>query len=127
MSLALVGRHRHPRAHAVADHPEEQHVEEEFSTDKHDADRRDERECDRDRRRQPEAAPTAELFTRPRHPYTEVLLSAVPKTEPDEVRQRMLGQYFSAAGTAPQALALQMQSERERWARVIKAAGVQPE
>jgi peptide/nickel transport system ATP-binding protein len=37
-----------------------------------------------------EAAPTAELFARPRHPYTEVLLSAVPKAEPDEVRQRII-------------------------------------
>jgi tripartite-type tricarboxylate transporter receptor subunit TctC len=45
----------------------------------------------------------------------------------DEVRGRMLGQYFSAAGTAPQALAGLMQSERERWARVIRAAGVKPE
>ena len=39
----------------------------------------------------------------------------------------MLGQYFSAAGTAPEGLATQMKSERERWAKVIKAAGVQPE
>ncbi|HWI12368.1 MAG TPA: tripartite tricarboxylate transporter substrate binding protein [Burkholderiaceae bacterium] len=45
----------------------------------------------------------------------------------DEVRGKMLGQYFSAAGTAPEALAGLMKTERERWARVIKAAGVQPE
>lgn len=45
----------------------------------------------------------------------------------DEVRTKMLGQYFSAAGTAPQALAHLMRSERERWGRVIRAAGVQPE
>jgi tripartite-type tricarboxylate transporter receptor subunit TctC len=45
----------------------------------------------------------------------------------DEVRGRMLGQFFSAAGTAPEALAGLMKSERERWAKVIKAAGVQPE
>jgi len=45
----------------------------------------------------------------------------------DEVRERMLGQYFSAAGTAPEALAGLMKSERERWAQVIKAAGVTPE
>jgi len=45
----------------------------------------------------------------------------------DEIRTRMLGQYFSAAGTAPQALAGLMKSERERWSEVIKAAGVQPE
>lgn len=45
----------------------------------------------------------------------------------DEVRAKMLGQYFSAAGTAPEALAGLMKSERERWAKVIKAAGVQPE
>jgi tripartite-type tricarboxylate transporter receptor subunit TctC len=45
----------------------------------------------------------------------------------DELRTRMLGQYFSAAGTAPEALAGLMKTERERWARVIKAAGVQPE
>jgi tripartite-type tricarboxylate transporter receptor subunit TctC len=45
----------------------------------------------------------------------------------DDVRGRMLGQYFSAAGTAPEALGGLMKSERERWAKVIKAAGVQPE
>jgi tripartite-type tricarboxylate transporter receptor subunit TctC len=45
----------------------------------------------------------------------------------DEVRAKMLGQYFSAAGTAPEALAGLMRTERERWGRVIKAAGVQPE
>lgn len=45
----------------------------------------------------------------------------------DDVRGRMLGQFFSAAGTAPEALAGLMKTERERWAQVIKAAGVQPE
>jgi tripartite-type tricarboxylate transporter receptor subunit TctC len=45
----------------------------------------------------------------------------------DTVRAKMLGQYFSAAGTAPEALAGLMKSERERWAKVIKAAGVKPE
>ena len=45
----------------------------------------------------------------------------------DDVRGKILGQYFSAAGTAPEALAGLMKSERERWARVIKAAGVKPE
>ena len=45
----------------------------------------------------------------------------------DEVRGKMLGQFFSAAGTAPEALAGLMKTERERWAQVIKAAGVQPE
>ena len=45
----------------------------------------------------------------------------------DESRTRMLGQYFSAAGTTPGALAALMRSERESWARVIKLAGVQPE
>ncbi len=44
-----------------------------------------------------------------------------------DVRSKMLGQYFSAAGTAPEALANLMQSERERWAQVIKSAGVKPE
>jgi tripartite-type tricarboxylate transporter receptor subunit TctC len=45
----------------------------------------------------------------------------------EQVRGKMLGQYFSAAGTAPEALAELMKTERERWAKVIKAAGVQPE
>jgi len=45
----------------------------------------------------------------------------------DDVRGKMLGQYFSAAGTAPEALAGLIKSERERWAKVIKVAGVQPE
>ena len=45
----------------------------------------------------------------------------------DDVRGKILGQYFSAAGTAPEALAGLMKTERDRWAKVIKAAGVQPE
>ena len=45
----------------------------------------------------------------------------------DEVRTKMLAQYFSAAGTAPAALANLMVSERARWAGVIQAAGVKPE
>jgi len=45
----------------------------------------------------------------------------------DDVRGKMLSQYFSAAGTAPEALAGLMKTERERWSKVIKAAGVQPE
>lgn len=45
----------------------------------------------------------------------------------NEVRAKMLGQYFSAAGTAPEALAGLMKTERERWAKVIKAAGVKAE
>jgi tripartite-type tricarboxylate transporter receptor subunit TctC len=45
----------------------------------------------------------------------------------DDVRAKILGQYFSAAGTAPEALSGLMKTERERWAKVIKAAGVQPE
>ena len=45
----------------------------------------------------------------------------------DDVRGKMLSQYFSAAGTAPEALAGLMKTERDRWAKVIKAAGVQPE
>ncbi|MFT3664712.1 Bug family tripartite tricarboxylate transporter substrate binding protein [Piscinibacter sp.] len=45
----------------------------------------------------------------------------------DELRTKMLAQYFSAVGTAPAALANLMAGERERWARVIAAAGVKPE
>lgn len=45
----------------------------------------------------------------------------------DAVRTRLLGQYFSAAGTTPEALAGLMKSERARWAQVIQAAGVKPE
>jgi tripartite-type tricarboxylate transporter receptor subunit TctC len=45
----------------------------------------------------------------------------------DEVRTKMLAQYFSAVGTAPAALAGLMASERDRWAKVIKLAGVKPE
>ena len=37
-----------------------------------------------------ELAPTDELYANPRHPYTEALLSAVPKSEPDEVRARIV-------------------------------------
>jgi tripartite-type tricarboxylate transporter receptor subunit TctC len=45
----------------------------------------------------------------------------------DEVRTKMLGQYFSAVGTAPEALSTLMRTERDKWGQVIKAAGVQPE
>ena len=45
----------------------------------------------------------------------------------DEVRTRMLGQFFSAAGTTPEALAMLMRTERERWGRVITSAGVKAE
>ena len=45
----------------------------------------------------------------------------------DDVRTKLRAQYFSAAGTAPEALAGLMKTERERWAKVIKAAGVQAE
>lgn len=45
----------------------------------------------------------------------------------DEVRGKILAQYFSAAGTAPEALAGLITSERGRWAKVIAAAGVKPE
>jgi hypothetical protein len=45
----------------------------------------------------------------------------------EQVRGKMLGQFFSAAGTAPEGLAALMKTERERWAKVIKAAGVKPE
>jgi len=37
-----------------------------------------------------ELATTDELFRHPIHPYTEALLSAVPVSEPDEVRKRIL-------------------------------------
>ena len=45
----------------------------------------------------------------------------------EATRAALLEQYFSAAGTAPEALALLMTSERERWATVIRAAHVQTE
>lgn len=52
-------------------------------------------------------------------------LQRIIRSEP--VRQAMLAQYFSAAGTAPEALALLMARERERWGQVIRAARVQAE
>jgi oligopeptide transport system ATP-binding protein len=36
-----------------------------------------------------EIAPTAALYTRPRHPYTEALLAAVPIPDPEKRRQRI--------------------------------------
>ncbi|MHC9237362.1 ABC transporter ATP-binding protein [Pseudooceanicola sp. 502str34] len=34
-----------------------------------------------------ETAPTRSLFTRPRHPYTSALLSAIPSLDPDDTRE----------------------------------------
>jgi len=45
----------------------------------------------------------------------------------DELRGKLLAQYFTAAGTTPEGLATLMASERVHWARVIKAAGVKPD
>ena len=45
----------------------------------------------------------------------------------DDARTKMRGQYFSAVGTTPEALSGLMKTERERWAKVIKAAGVKAE
>jgi tripartite-type tricarboxylate transporter receptor subunit TctC len=63
----------------------------------------------------------------PRPIVDRVAAELIRIVKSDEVRTKMLGQYFSAAGTAPQALASLMAGERERWAKVIKLAGVQPE
>lgn len=37
-----------------------------------------------------EAAPVNELFESPKHPYTQALLSAIPRRHPQEIRQRIL-------------------------------------
>jgi peptide/nickel transport system ATP-binding protein len=37
-----------------------------------------------------ELAPAEELYRDPRHPYTEALLSAIPKTHPKEKRERIV-------------------------------------
>jgi len=37
-----------------------------------------------------EKAPVKELFSNPRHPYTQALLSAIPSTDIDEVRERII-------------------------------------
>ncbi len=63
----------------------------------------------------------------PRPVVERVAREIVRIVKSDEVRTRMLAQYFSAAGTAPDGLAGLMRSERERWSKVIRAAGVQPE
>lgn len=63
----------------------------------------------------------------PRAIVDRVASELVKIVKSDDIRAKMLGQYFSPAGTAPQALAGLMQSEREAWAKVIKAAGVQAE
>ncbi|CAN5428254.1 tripartite tricarboxylate transporter substrate binding protein [soil metagenome] len=45
----------------------------------------------------------------------------------DNVRTQLTAQYFSAAGTAPEALAGLLRTERDRWAKVINAAHVRAE
>lgn len=37
-----------------------------------------------------EVAPTRELFSQPRHPYTEALMSAIPMPDPGQKRQRIV-------------------------------------
>ncbi len=46
-----------------------------------------------------EIAPKAEFFARPRHPYSRVLLSAIPRPDPDRKRQRL-----AVSGDLPNAL-----------------------
>lgn len=45
----------------------------------------------------------------------------------DTFRTRLLGQYFTAAGTSPEALRGLIDTERDRWSKVIRAAGVRAE
>ncbi|UBM11283.1 Bug family tripartite tricarboxylate transporter substrate binding protein [Cupriavidus metallidurans] len=45
----------------------------------------------------------------------------------DDIREKMRTQYFVPAGTAPASLRETMVSEKARWDKVIRAAGVQPE
>lgn len=45
----------------------------------------------------------------------------------DTLRTRLRGMHFSAAGTAPEALARLMADERVRWGEVIRAAGLRPQ
>lgn len=45
----------------------------------------------------------------------------------DAVRAKLLAQYFSATPSSPAGLAQLIASDRQRWAAVIRAAGVQPE
>ncbi|AOY91886.1 ABC transporter substrate-binding protein [Cupriavidus sp. USMAA2-4] len=55
--------------------------------------------------------------------YREVV--AILQSE--DVRDKLRAQYFAPAGTAPDSLRRTMESEKLRWAKVIRAAGVQPE
>jgi len=50
-----------------------------------------------------EVAPTAQLFSNPRHPYTEALLSAVPKPDPRLRAERIVlqGEVADAANPPP--------------------------
>ena len=45
----------------------------------------------------------------------------------DDIREKMRTQYFVPAGTAPASLRETMVSEKARWDKVIRTAGVQPE
>jgi len=50
-----------------------------------------------------ETAPTRELFTRPRHPYTKALLSAIPSLDPDDrgFAQKLEGEIPSPTNPPP--------------------------
>jgi peptide/nickel transport system ATP-binding protein len=60
-----------------------------------------------------EIGPTRMLFTSPRHPYTEALLSAVPKVQPGAVRPRIV---FDPAALDPRATLREVASGH--WAAV---------
>ena len=62
--------------------------------------------CIRDRMylgRLVEVAPTRKLFSAPRHPYTQALLSAIPSLDPDDrgKAQKLEGEIPSASNPPP--------------------------
>jgi oligopeptide/dipeptide ABC transporter ATP-binding protein len=66
-----------------------------------------------------EVAPTYDLFQSPRHPYTEALMSAVPKTIPKRNPQRIIlkGDVAAPAALPPAAISTPAARSKRRPSR----------
>jgi ABC-type oligopeptide transport system ATPase subunit len=64
-----------------------------------------------------ESAPTEEIFSNPVHPYTKALLSAVPRLDPKQRRERIV---WPPGGTTPEEARARMLTQQFAWREVSK-------